>query len=128
VVGVVASIESGEALKLLTGNRAALLSGMLTVDVWTNEYVTFGAKRVFDCPACVGRRFEILEGGGAASATALCGRDAVQIAPPPGTAVALEDLERRLGAVARVARNPHLMKVWVEGCEMSVVSSAPILR
>ena len=58
------------------------------------------------CPVCSGRRFDALEGWFASGAAALCGRDAVQILPPPGARerLDLDEAARRLEPFGRTTR------------------------
>src|SRR6266850_6117751 len=62
-VGVVASLQSAEALKLLSGHKEALAEGLVTVDVWGNRQHVFRMPRNPECPACGKGRYDYLEGG-----------------------------------------------------------------
>jgi adenylyltransferase/sulfurtransferase len=57
-------------------------------------------------------------------ATWLCGRNAVQISPPPGQTLDLGEAERRLSSLGKVRRNPYLLKVSVEGLELTLFPDA----
>jgi adenylyltransferase/sulfurtransferase len=51
----------------------------------------------------------------------LCGRNATQIAPPPGVSIDLTRLADRLaGVVDEIQLTPHLLRLTVEGCRLSV--------
>jgi adenylyltransferase/sulfurtransferase len=82
-VNIVASYQAAEALKLLSGNRAAVNRELLIIDVWenTNRRVKVAplAGRKGACPCCAGRTFEWLDGLHGTQTTALCGRNAVQV-------------------------------------------------
>ncbi len=123
-VGVVASLQATEALKLLSGHPEALSPGLQTLDLWHNTSQTVRVPRAPDCPACVRRRFRHLEDGAAGSAVTLCGRNAVQICPPPGATLDLADAEKRLAALGPVRRNEYLLKVSVDGCELTLFPDA----
>ncbi|CAG0985598.1 sulfur carrier protein ThiS adenylyltransferase [Gammaproteobacteria bacterium] len=70
------------ALKLLSGNEAALLKKMLTVDIWTGERTGIDASRPRpDCAVCGKREFEHLVARNTGG-EALCGRNAVHIRAP----------------------------------------------
>lgn len=118
-VGVVASLQSNEALKLLTGHREALAPGLTVVDVWVNSYQTLNIPRSPDCPACGRRLFPFLEAKESGAAVTLCGRDAVQVTPPPGR-IDLAEAEHRLAGIGRIRRNAYLLKLEVDGCEITV--------
>jgi adenylyltransferase/sulfurtransferase len=119
-VGVVASLQSAEALKLLTGHAEALAEGLVTVDVWGNRQHLFRMPRNPECPACGKGRYDYLEGGASGGATTLCGRNAVQVSPAEGASVDLAALERRLAAVGKVKRNEYLLRLDADGFEVTV--------
>jgi adenylyltransferase/sulfurtransferase len=103
VVLMVAAHQAAQAIKLLTGNVAALDRKLLSIDAWTNEIRRFDLGRAAAaCPCCGERRFEHLEGRAASATTSLCGRGAVQITPP-------RDGRRRTIDLAEAARRlaPH---------------------
>src|SRR5581483_5622133 len=102
-VGVVASLEANEALKILAGRKDALAGGLQTLDVWHNTSQILKVPRSESCPVCAKRTFRHLEAS-ASSATSLCGRNAVQITPPPGSSLDLAEAERRLGRLGGVRR------------------------
>lgn len=107
VVGVVASVQAGEAIKHLAGRRDDLLRGLFTADVWTNQYRTFTIPRAPDCAACAGR-YEHLDASVGTLATSLCGRHAVQVVPHPPTRVDLAAMAAKLGG--EVTRNEFLLR------------------
>jgi adenylyltransferase/sulfurtransferase len=83
-VSIVASYQATEALKLLSGNKAAVNRELLILDVWenTNRRVKVAplAGRKGQCPCCAKRNFEWLDGAHGTQTTSLCGRNAVQVA------------------------------------------------
>ncbi|MBK8205777.1 MAG: ThiF family adenylyltransferase [Planctomycetes bacterium] len=71
------------ALKIMSGNEGALFKKMYSSDLWTGDrQVLDAATPRPDCPCCAKREFPWLEGKRAVSATTLCGRNSVQLAPP----------------------------------------------
>jgi adenylyltransferase/sulfurtransferase len=117
-VGVIASLQAAEALKILCGlppNPA-----LTTVDVWTNAFQSFAVRRSPDCETCGRRQFRFLTARDGGAATTLCGRNAVQITAAAGAALDLADLERRLAPLGPVRRNPYLLRFEPEGCEITV--------
>jgi adenylyltransferase/sulfurtransferase len=81
-VSIIANFEAAEALKILTGNLDRVCPTMLSIDLWTNTLTQLKVGRAHengDCPCCKHWHFEFLEGKAGSSATALCGRDAVQL-------------------------------------------------
>jgi adenylyltransferase/sulfurtransferase len=65
-----------------------------------------------DCPCCGSRRFDFLAARPDSSLT-LCGRNAIQIRPPPGTPptrLDLPALAERLRPGGRTETTPHLVR------------------
>jgi molybdopterin/thiamine biosynthesis adenylyltransferase len=60
---VVAALQATEALKILLGSPQ-VSRRLVTVDVWSQELVTYEVRRSPTCPVCVGARFARLDGGG----------------------------------------------------------------
>lgn len=109
-VGVVAALQSAEVLKILVGDREAVHRGLTTIDLWTNEFRALRVPRDPSCRACGQRDFRYLESAlEAGTTTVLCGRNAVQITPPPGTQLDLAELEQRLAQLGPVRQNPYLL-------------------
>jgi adenylyltransferase/sulfurtransferase len=121
--GVTASLQAAEAIKILSGCPEAVARGLRIVDVWTNEGRLLAVPRSSTCEVCVRRRFPRLEAGPGA-AVSLCGRNAVQIAPPPGARLDLAEAERRLAPLGPVRRNAYLLKFGAEGCEITLFPDA----
>ncbi len=124
-VNLAASIEAAEALKCLTGGRAAMRRTLLSHDLWTNErseIASAGAPRP-GCRVCGGARdFAHLRGEGRPHIT-LCGRNSVQIHEHSRT-VDFASLAAKLephGAVRwnelllRFTRAPYTLTVFPDG-------------
>lgn len=112
-VHIAASWSVAEALKLLTGDRAALRRELWAMDVWRNQHQRLRLDGARDpaCAACgPAPTYPALAAGGAADIT-LCGRDAIQLAPR--TPVDLAAFAARLGPALRLA-NAHLVR-WQDG-------------
>jgi adenylyltransferase/sulfurtransferase len=113
-VAMVAALQAASAIKLLTGNVAAVDRSLVSIDVWDNAVRRFdvsGARTASHCPCCVGGAFEFLEGVSGSAATSLCGRNAVQITPPQRTAGGLDlgALAQRLAAHGTFSHNGYLL-------------------
>lgn len=107
-VGVIASIQAAEAIKLLTGNAAALHNRLIAADVWTGQFQSIRVARNPDCRACARREFAYLEGEAQPHVT-MCGRESVQI-HERGRALDLATLGRRVAATASdVRQNDFLL-------------------
>jgi adenylyltransferase/sulfurtransferase len=53
-VNVIASIQSTEALKLLTGNRDAMVKGLINIDIWdlSLDIIEIRKDSGYNCPVC----------------------------------------------------------------------------
>jgi molybdopterin-synthase adenylyltransferase len=123
IVGVVASIEACEALKILSGHREAVNRRLTIIDLWENEVRRVDLARlreIGDCRVCGHHEFTWLSGEKGGGQAVLCGRNAVQIAAGEGTAVSLDDLAARLAGVGRVERNQFLLRLSVDGFVLTV--------
>ncbi|MBI2301015.1 MAG: ThiF family adenylyltransferase [Armatimonadetes bacterium] len=120
IVHIVSAFQATEALKLAMGRRDEVRRELLEIDAWSGESVLLRIHRREDCPVCVGRRFEHLEGERGSSATHMCGRDAVQIRPKTPAKLDLPDLAERLKAVGSVNCHPMLVRLEVEGYQLSI--------
>jgi molybdopterin-synthase adenylyltransferase len=122
IVGVIASIEVAEAMKLLSGNRAAVSRQLTVIDVWQNEIRRIDVRRLrdqTDCPTCKHGEFLWLSGRTGSRTAVLCGRNAVQLSHP-GATVSLDELAARLESVGQLSRNQYLLRLAVEGYELTI--------
>ncbi|MDQ3856200.1 MAG: ThiF family adenylyltransferase [Chloroflexota bacterium] len=117
-VWIVSSVQAMWALRILLGDPPS--AGLTTVDAWsgTMESVALGRPEP-DCPACGRRELRFLFGGRPLS-TRLCGRDAVQVSAPPGADLDLASAAERLRAVGAVRHNEHLLKLAIDGYELTL--------
>lgn len=63
-VSMIASIQAVEAVKVLSGNRAAASPYLLKIDLWRNALQRIDVAAACegnDCPCCKGRQFDYLE-------------------------------------------------------------------
>jgi adenylyltransferase/sulfurtransferase len=122
IVGLIASIEAMEALKILSGHRSSVSRGLTVIDLWQNQsrQINLGSLREqVDCPCCKRREFSWLSGKQGSRSAVLCGRNAVQLSPPAG-AVSLDDLAAKLQGIGPLTRNPFLLRLTVEDFELTV--------
>jgi len=125
VVQVIAAIAVAEGIKILGGKTNALNRGLIAVDVWDHTYERFeSAGRRPDCPACGLGRFDFLNAEMGSRTTSLCGRNAVQISVPGAGPLDLVEMARRLQAVGEVTVNEYLLRLAVEGHEITLFPDA----
>ncbi len=123
IVGVIASIEAAEALKILGGHREAVSPRLTIVDLWDNQVRHIDLSRLrenSDCRVCQHHDFEWLSGEKGSASAALCGRNAVQLSSPGDAIVSLDELAARLIGVGQVERNAYLLRLSVDGYVLTV--------
>ena len=122
VVGVIASLEAMEAIKILSGRRDAISRHLTVVDLWRNrapQVDVTDLRNQTDCPTCRRGEFPWLSGQQGSRADVLCGRNAVQLTHA-AEGVGLDILARRLEGVGRVTVNPFLVRLAIEGYEITI--------
>jgi molybdopterin/thiamine biosynthesis adenylyltransferase len=121
VVGCVASLQVSEALKILTGHRELVNRRITRIDLWGNQLACVDLPpRHDDCPCCGRREFNYLEGAAGSEATTLCGRNSIQINRRDGSPLDLAALASRLAPVAKLEGNRFLLKIILEGYQLTV--------
>lgn len=123
IVGVIASIESAEALKILSGHREAVNRRLVIVDLWDNQWRHVELTRLrenADCRVCRHHEYEWLSGDRGDQSAALCGRNAVQLSASDDTRVSFDELSRRLSGVGQIERNPFLLRLAVDEYVLTV--------
>ncbi len=121
IVGVVASLQVAEALKVLSGQPRLVNRRMAVVDVWANQLETAELPdRDPQCRCCGEGDLEFLNGGRSSETTALCGRDAVQVRARPDTSLDLDALAARLAPLGSVERNRFLLRATIDRYELTV--------
>ena len=118
-VGVIASMEAAEAIKILAGRPEALHGRLISHDVWTGKFQSIHVERKSDCRCCVRREFSYLLGEAQPHIT-LCGRDSVQI-HERNRRLDLSELSRRLALSATGIRsNDFLLRFLISPYEVTV--------
>lgn len=118
-VSVIASLEAGEAIKLLSGNPEALHHRLISCDVWSGRFQSIRVPRDPQCRACARKELDYLEGTAQPHIT-LCGRDSVQI-HERRRRLDLAELGRKLAAAdSGLRNNEFLLRFRVPPYEMTV--------
>jgi molybdopterin-synthase adenylyltransferase len=119
VVNLIASLESGEALKILARREEALHGRLLSCDIWSGRLQSVRIARDDACRACIRREFRYLQGEAQPHIT-LCGRDSVQI-HERNRSLNLKELGEQLGhIVAEVRQNEYLLRFRIPPYEMTI--------
>jgi adenylyltransferase/sulfurtransferase len=120
VAAMIAAWQSAEALKIMVGTTAAVSPYLIHVGLWDNDFSTLPKSRVSDCLVCGQHKFELLDHGGRMATASLCGRDAVQVMPPPTFTMDFDLLRETLGRILKLEENPYLLKFHVNGMQVMV--------
>jgi adenylyltransferase/sulfurtransferase len=122
-VGVIASIEASEALKILSGHADLISRSLTVIELWDNRLRQIDVSRLretSDCRVCRHGEFAWLAGQRDGGPAVLCGRNAVQLAAPPGTTLSLDELAARLAGVGPIVRNRFLLRLTVGEQQLTV--------
>ena len=112
-VNVVASIQSVEALKILSGNRQHVSRDLTVVDLWLGRFTKLKLGNLAEkvaCPACQHGHRVWLSGEQSTTTAVLCGRNSVQVKPAGVVVVDLVELGERLRRHGEVKQNDYLLK------------------
>jgi molybdopterin-synthase adenylyltransferase len=122
IIGVVASLEANEALKILSGHAELASRTWQVMDLWDNtlRQIKVDSAKAADCACCVRREFPWLAGERGSHTAILCGRNAVQLSFPGREPVALDQLETKLSAVGQVTRNKYLVRATIGQHQLTV--------
>ncbi len=126
IVAIVASIEAAEAMKILSGNRSAISRSLTVVDLWQNHLRQVDVRELreqVDCPTCKHGEYPWLSGRWGSRTAVLCGRNAVQLSHP-GANVSLDALAQKLAGIGQVTCNQFLLRLKVEGYELTMFPDA----
>jgi len=119
VTAAIASLQAGDALKILAAGPESVTPRLTRFDIWAGEIrQTAPSARDLNCPCCARREFPHLEGRGRAPVS-LCGRNAVQIHERERP-IDLAELAGRLSPWAPVRVNEFALRAVVDRFELTV--------
>ena len=123
IIGIESATQVSEALKVLVGDFASLHGSLMQFDVWANDRqrIKLGEPNQ-DCKTCGQRIFEFLDAESQEFSAVLCGRNAVQIAPPQAVTLDLESLAATLSSITDVKQNEYLLRFTSDENEITVFS------
>ena len=118
VISIVAGVQAGEAIKVLTGAHDRVRPTLLEFDAWANTRRTIELAPMRDpaCACCVRGLLDYLDAPADQPAT-ICGRDAVQVLPTGEGGIDLAALAERLRAHGSFEVTRFLLRGAVEGDE-----------
>ena len=123
IIGVIASIEATEALKILSGHREAVQRNLLVIDLWENQIRQVRLDKLresADCRTCRHGEYPWLSGDRGSHTAVLCGRNAVQLTPPTRQQLSLATLGQKLATVGRVTQNAFLLRLAVDDYVLTI--------
>jgi adenylyltransferase/sulfurtransferase len=116
---LIASLQTGEALKILSGHSELIRRSIVRADAWSGGVREMAAPaKDPECPACGKKEFPWLNGAKRAPLS-LCGRNAVQI-HERHRPVNLAELGDRLTGLGRVLANDFALRFFLDPYEMTV--------
>ncbi len=119
VTSLVASLQVGDALKILSGHREQVEPRLLQIDVWKNTHSSISTRdRDPGCPVCAERRFRSLEGA-ERPPISLCGRNSVQIHARAGP-IDLRALGESLRPLGPVRSNDYALRFFCAPYDLTV--------
>ena len=135
IVNIVASIQAAEAIKILSGNRAAVNHTLSVIDVWENQIrqLNLDQLRGAKCATCHpvdgaadGDRFPYLASRRGSQTAVLCGRNSVQLQPDvvddsntnsgsssSSLGVSFDALAEKLSHLGQITRNKFLLRAAI---------------
>ncbi|QUW27271.1 thiazole biosynthesis adenylyltransferase ThiF [Bacillus cereus] len=117
-VSLVVSHQVTEALKLLVEDYESLRDGLVSFDVWKNEYSCINVQKLrkHNCPSCgENALYPYLNKENTSKTAVLCGRNTVQIRPPYKEEMDFERYKELLNdRVNDLNVNPYLLSFSVE--------------
>jgi adenylyltransferase/sulfurtransferase len=123
IIAIVSATQVSETLKILVGDKDSLHRSLMQFDVWANDRqrIKLGEPNP-DCKTCGQRAFEFLDAESQEFSAVLCGRNAVQIAPPQTTRLDLPALAEKLRNIGDVKQNEYLVRFTQSENEVTVFS------
>jgi adenylyltransferase/sulfurtransferase len=125
IITTVSAVQVAEAIKLLVGKTEALHGSLMQFDVWQNDWRKIKlAGPVPECKTCGQHIYEFLDAEAQEFSAVLCGRNAVQIAPPRAATLDLESLAGKLGWTGPVKQKEYLLRFSSGEHEVTVFRDA----
>ncbi len=119
ITSIIASFQSTEAIKLLTGNFEAITKEMRFIDIWLNTYDNFQIQPIDNCIVCKANSYEFLNRK-VEDAVYLCGKDSIQINPINSEVSINKIIDRLKSMKIEVKSNSFYSKFNIEGIEVTL--------
>lgn len=121
IIASISAIQVAEAIKILVGDFDSLHRSIVQIDIWQNDWRKIKlAGPNPDCKTCGQRNFEFLDAESQEFSAVLCGRNAVQIAPPKPVDLDLPSFAANLSHVPDIKQNEYLVRFAIDEYEITV--------
>jgi len=121
IIASISAVQVTEAIKLLIGDTDSLHRSLIQFDLWANDWHRIRLnERNPDCKCCGRHEYEFLNAESQEFSAVLCGRNAVQIAPPRAVDLDLKSFAGRLSSSMPVKQNEYLVRFESNGNEVTV--------
>jgi len=125
IIATVSATQVSEALKILVGDFDSLHRSLMQFDIWQNDRQKISLSEPnHDCKTCGQHIYDFLDAEAQEFSAVLCGRNAVQIAPPKPTQIDLAALAARLENLGEVKQNEYLVRFNSGDTEITVFRDA----
>jgi len=114
IVGLVASLQAAEALKILSGRRERVTRKMAVLDVWRDGRASSTCRRARRTALLRATRVPPISRGLPSDTATLCGRNAVQIRRRDGITLDLDQVAKRLGPIGAIEKNRFLVRADID--------------
>ena len=123
IINVIASIQSLEAIKILTKQFDAVSQKLQVFSLWENQMRAIDVSQLrenVDCPTCKQETFAWLSGEQGSQTAVLCGRNSVQLSFGERKEMDLNELASRLEKVGEVKLNQFMLRFSLEEITITV--------
>jgi len=125
IPGIIGSVQSTEALKILLGKN--FNKGLLTYDVWVHDFKNIMIKKREDCECCGKHNFEFLTAKKKETMISLCGKGAIQITPVDTVNISFEDLGKKLQKIGEVDYHKLVLRFKIPGYELNIFKNGRVI-
>jgi len=118
IPGIIGSIQSTEALKILLGKDVN--KNLLTYDVWSHGFNNMKIEKRDDCECCDKHNFEFLNAKKKETMISLCGKGAIQVTPVKEVQISFEGLGKKLQKLGDVDYHKLVLRFKIPGYELNI--------
>ena len=127
IINVIASIQSLEAIKILTKQFNSVSNKLQVFSLWENQMRSIDVsqlKDTVDCPTCKQQNFVWLSGERGSQTSVLCGRNSVQLSFGHRKKIDLNELANRLKGLGQVKQNQFMLRFFADDISITVFSDS----